>query len=132
MLNGYCVQLGSLVAGEGELYNITAPTDVVANEILLHATPEVMYDPRQGSLEDFYVEIGEECRLYHMTVGDIITLTEDLFTVAPTVGTLVSPQVGSYLWGTAVAGASLQGTVIEATSLGFDNRPAYAIRITVA
>lgn len=132
MLNGYFVELGGLVAGEKELYNITAPT-AVGNEVLLHASPEVMYDPRQSALEDFFVEAGQECRLYHLNVGDIITLTADLFDGTPAVGTVVSPQVGDMnLVAPAVAGARLTALIIEATTLGFNRVPAYAIRVLTA
>ena len=129
MLNGYFVELGGLVAGERETYNITAPADVLATVVLLHASPEVMYDPRQSALEDFFVEIGEECRLYHLTVGDIVTLTEDLFTAPVAVGDVLSAQVGSYKLGALVAGARVTFEVIEATTLGFNNIPAYAVRV---
>jgi hypothetical protein len=132
MLNGYFVELGGLIAGERETYNITAPADVLATEVLLHATPEVMYDPRKSALEDFYVEQGEECRLYHLTVGDIVTLTEDLFTAPPAVGDVVSPQVGSYLLGAVVAGARLTFEVIEANQLGYNRVPAFAVRVLTA
>jgi hypothetical protein len=130
MLNGFFVQLGSLVVGERELYNITAPTDVLADEVLLHASPEVMYDPRQNALEDFFVEAGQECRLYHLTVGDIVTLSADLFTGTPVVGTPVSAQIGAFnLITPAVVGARFTAEVIEATTLGFNRVPAYAIRV---
>jgi hypothetical protein len=130
MLNGFFVQLGTLVVGERELYNITAPTDVLVDEVLLHASPEVMYDPRQNALEDFYVEAGEEVRLYHMTVGDIVTLTSDLFTGTPAVGDVVSAQVGAFnLIAPAVAGARFTAEVIEATTLGFNRAEAFAIRV---
>jgi hypothetical protein len=129
MLNGFFVQLGSLVVGERELYNITAPT-VLAEEVLLHASPEVMYDPRQSALEDFFVEAGQECRLYHLTVGDIITLSSDLFTGVPAVGTNVSAQLGSFnLVSPAVVGARFTAEVLEATTLGYNRTPAYAIRV---
>jgi hypothetical protein len=129
MLNGFFVQLGSLVVGERELYNITAPVDV-ADEVLLHASPEVMYDPRQSALEDFYVEAGEEVRLYHLTVGDIITLSSDLFTGVPAVGDEVSAQVGAFnLITPPVVGARFTAEVIEATTLGYNRTPAYAIRV---
>jgi len=132
MLNGYFVALRGLIAGQRETYAITAPADVLATEVLLHASPEVMYDPRQSALEDFYVEIGEECRLYHLTVGDVITLTEDLFLEAPDVGDIVSPQVDEYKLGAVVEGARLQFEVIEATTLGYNNQPAYALRVISA
>jgi hypothetical protein len=132
MLNGYFVELGGLVAGERETYAITAPAEVLTTEVLLHASPEVMYDPRDSALEDFYVEAGNECRLYHLTVGDIVTLTEDLFVAPPAVGNIVSPQVGAFKLGAVVAGARLTLEVIEATQLGFNRVPAYAVRVVTA
>lgn len=129
MLNGYFVELGSLVVGERELYNITAPVDVTTTEVLLHASPEVMYDPRQSSLDKFFVEVGQECRLYHLTVGDIITLTEDLFATEPAVGDIVSAQNGAYKLGATVVGARLTFEVLEATFLGAMRTPAFALRV---
>ena len=132
MRNGYFVELGGLVAGEKELYNITAP-NAIGNEVLLHASPEVMYDPRQSALEDFFDEAGEEVRLYHLHVGDIFTLTADLFDGTPAVGTVVSAQVGDMnLVAPAVAGARFTALVIEATTLGFNRVPAFAIRVLTA
>ena len=132
MLNGFFVQLGALVAGEKDLYNITAPT-AVTNEVVLHASPEVMYDPRLGALEDFFVEAGEECRLYHLTVGDVITLSADLLDGTITVGTVVSPQVADMnLVAPAVAGSRLTLQVIQATQLGFNRVPAFALRVLTA
>jgi len=132
MLNGYFVELGGLVAGERETYDITAPAEVLTTEVLLHATPEVMYDPRQSALEDFFVEVGAECRLYHLNVGDIITLTEDLFVASPSVGDIVSPQVAGLKLGAVVVGARLTFEVIEATQLGFNRVPAFALRVVTA
>ena len=129
MLNGYFVELGSLVVGERELYNITAPTDVAGTEVLLHASPEVMYDPRYSSLDRFFVEVGQECRLYHLTVGDIITLTEDLFVTVPAVGDVVSAQIGGYRLGATVVGARLTFEVIEATFLDAMRTPAFSVRV---
>ena len=56
-------------------------------------------------------------------------MTEDLFVTAPAVGDVVSPQVGAYELGAVVAGARLTLEVIEATTLGFTNVPAFAVRV---
>jgi hypothetical protein len=132
LLNGYMVELQDLIVGERELYTVTAPTDL-ANELLLHATPEVMYDSLSNSLDDFEVEANEEGRAYHMTVGDVVTLTEDLFSAPPVVGELVVGTVGSYLMTPVdpVAGttARFQARVIEQTTLGYNPQTAYAIKV---
>jgi hypothetical protein len=130
--NGYFVELQDLIVGEKELYTATAPTDL-ANELLLHATPEVMYDSLANSLDDFEVEANEEGRAYHMTVGDVVTLTEDLFTAVPVVGDLVEGTVGDYRLSPVdpVAGttARFQARVIEQTILGYNAQTAYAVKV---
>jgi hypothetical protein len=132
LFNGYFVELQDLVVGERELYTVTSPTDL-ANEILLHATPEVDPNPLNVGLDDFYVEANEEGRAYHMTVGDIITLTEDLFTAPPVVGDLVVGTVADYRLSPVdpVAGttARFQARVIEQTILGYNNRTAFALKV---
>jgi hypothetical protein len=130
--NGYLVELQDLIVGERELYTATAPT-ALTNELLLHATPEVMYDSLANSLDDFLVEANEEGRAYHLTVGDVITMTADLFTGVPVVGELVVGTVGSYLL-TPVAPATgttarTQLRVIEQTVLGYNAQTAYALKV---
>jgi hypothetical protein len=130
--NGYFVELQDLIVGERELYTVSEPTDL-ANELLLHATPEVMYDSLANSLDDFEVEANEEGRAYHLTVGDVITMTADLFTGVPVVGNLVAGAVGSYLLVPVdpVAGttARTQLRVIEQTVLGYNAQTAYALKV---
>src|SRR5574342_743912 len=77
--NGGFAKLGSLVAGERELHNAVLPTDVTTDVIVLHATPEVMVDPRQQSLSAFVLTAGKAGRAYHLVEGDVVTLTVDLF-----------------------------------------------------
>ena len=134
LTNGLFGQLGDLVEGERETYEFLPVTDV-ADEVILHATPEVMYDPRKKGLKDFVLEAGTVGRGYHLERGDIITLTEDLFTDTPTVGEFAIPQEGSRKLTTSVDGntdggekPSLVFKVIEVTTLGFDATTAYALR----
>lgn len=128
--NGYFVELQDLIVGEKELYTVTEPT-ALTNELLLHATPEVMYDSLANSLDDFLVEANEEGRAYHLTVGDIITLTADLFTATPVVGALVVGTVGSYLLSpvATTTTARTQLRVIEQTILGYTAQTAYALKV---
>lgn len=130
--NGYFVELQDLIVGERELYTVTAPTDL-DNELLLHATPEVMYDSLKNSLDDFEVEANAEGRAYHLTVGDVITMTADLFTATPVVGNLVAGLVGNFRLAPVdpVAGttARFQARVIEQTVLGYIPQTAFAIKV---
>lgn len=136
--NGYIGVLGALVTGEREIKAFTKPaTATLATDIfVLHCSPEVMYDPTKG-LKDFEVEAGKVGRAYHFTVGDIITITVDLFVTDsdPDVGKYAVPANGTYLWGVSADGKvgevepKLVGKIIEKTTLGYDNTEAYAIEI---
>lgn len=137
LTNGLFGQLGDLIEGEKEAYEFLPITDVT-DEVILHSTPEVMYDPRKKGLKDFVLPAGTVGRGYHLERGDIITFTEDLFTDTPTVGEFVVPQVGSRKLTTSVDGTvevegspvkpSLVFKVIEETTLGFEATTAYALR----
>lgn len=137
LTNGLFGQLGDLVEGETEVYEFLPITDVT-EEIVMHATPELTYDPRKKGLKDFVLEQGKVGRVYHKVRGDIVTLTEDLFTDVPTVGEYAVPQVGSRKLTSSIDGTvEVEGTpvkpslvykVIAKTTLGFDMQPAYVLR----
>lgn len=73
--NGRVVITGSLVAGQRELFNAATPTAVATDEVLLVASPEVTYEAGDGIL-NFTNKAGKPARAYHLTVGDIITVTD--------------------------------------------------------
>jgi hypothetical protein len=130
--NGYFLQLGALVSGETELRTATKPTDVTKPNLVLHATPEVMADARKTGLKHFQIEQGDEARAYRLVVGDIITLTQDLFASLPVVGEDVAPQNGSFLLETALGTESLILDVIQETTLGYDNDKAFVCQVIKA
>lgn len=143
MTNGLFVQLGDLVDGETELYQVAVPqTDEdLAKEFLLHATPEVMADPRQAGLKHFVVEAGDAGRAYHLVKGDVITLTADLIDGTPVVGEFAVPQTGSLKLETSPDGkggstgaieVSLVLEVVRKTMLGYDGTDAYQMRVVKA
>lgn len=140
--NGLFVHLGALQAGETEVHQVVAPSfaTIEKEEVILHASPEVMYDPRKQSLEDFVLEAGQVGRGYHLVPGDVITLTADLFTATPTVGEYVVPDGnGSMKLTPSADGTATDGTntynprfvakVIEQTTLGVTGQTAYAIKV---
>jgi hypothetical protein len=138
--NGLFVHVGNLVTGERELHDVVAPsaTTFEKQEVVLHASPEVMYDERKYKLADFVLDAGVAGRGYHLTEGDVVTLTSDLFTAAPTVGQFVVPDDassmklkpsadGTVTVGTTVYNPKFQAKVIEQTTL--DGATAYAIKV---
>lgn len=138
--NGYFVQLGELVDGETELYEVVLATEVtdLQKEFLLHATPEVMPDPRHAGLKHFKVDAGDAGRAYHLVKGDVITLTADLIDGIPAVNQFLVPQLNSMKLEASPDG--LQGTdevslvlqVVRKTTLGYDNDDAYQLRVVKA
>ncbi len=146
MTNGLFVQLGELVTGETELYNVKVPTvdEDLQGEFLLHSTGEVDPDPRKAGLKFFGVEAGVAGRVYHLVKGDVITLTKDLFVEEPVVGQFVVPQLGGLkltasengkavgVDGTTPLDSSLVFKVDRKTTLGYDNMDAYQIRVIKA
>lgn len=134
MLNGFFVQPVALVEGETSLYVAGAPTDV-ADEVWMHVSPEVESDPRRQGLTVFEVPVGTAARAYHMTVGDVISMTRDLVTGAPAVGSFLIPAVGAYRLAVAAdeiaADASRFSAVVieDDITLGYNNEAAIAFRV---
>lgn len=87
--NGVFVTIGDLekVSNSGEVVKGVLGSEATKGEtvVLIH-NPEVMYDERLYKLEDYVIEAGHVSRGYHLTEGDIITLTEDLFANTVAVG----------------------------------------------
>ena len=130
--NGFFLQLGGLVDGEKELRTATKVVDATKGNIVLHATDEVDPDPRKAGLKHFTVAKDEAGRAYRLVEGDVVTLTVDLFALAPVVGDKVAPVNGSFLLDTATGDESLQLEVIEETTLGYDATQAFAVAVVKA
>ncbi|OME53987.1 hypothetical protein BSK59_15515 [Paenibacillus odorifer] len=135
--NGHFVQLGALISDETELYSVEVATDAadLKKEFLLHATPEVMADPRFAGLKHFQVEAGDQGRAYHLVKGDVITLTADLIDGTPVVDQFVVPQLNSLKLEASPDGlqgsdeTSLVFVVVRKTTLGYDGDDAYQLRV---
>lgn len=97
--NGCVVKLDSIMAdGQGavkdrEIWKAVTPaaTDTKADVVIV-ATPEVMYDERLGKLTDFYNEAGRPARGYVPHSNDIFSVTADALDGVPTVGQGVAIQ----------------------------------------
>lgn len=148
MTNGLFFLLGDLVTGERELRDVLpinesaiATSLSTSEEVVFHASPEVMYDEvNKRQLKDFLLKIGNKGRAYHFAVGDIITLTDDLFTSTPTVNQYVVIAIDGTMKlrpstdktvlasdGVTSISPRLVFEVIEQTTLGSDT--AFALQV---
>lgn len=131
MANGSFVMLGGLVAGERELRQVAVPTAIEAasKEVLLVASPELSYDALKKD-DEFVNKANKAARAYHLSAGDIFTVTDDMISGATAVGKFVEPIDGLKL-GAADAAPSTRfaGIVLEKTTLGFDAQPATVIQV---
>jgi len=111
--NGNVLKVGALVTGEREVFAGTAPAaNTPLNEVVLIATPEVMYDERKHSLDEFINEAGAICRGYAFHSGDIFSVTKDALAGAatPAVGNIVELKADTKL--NVVSEATSQSTVV--------------------
>lgn len=91
--NGQVVTLGSPVAGERELVNGVAPTDVTTQEIVIISSPEIVYE-KGKSLLDFVNKAGKPARADHFSAGDIVTVTDDVIDGTSVVDKYLVPANG--------------------------------------
>ena len=120
--NGSVLKVGALVEGEREIYvgGAVAADDKVADVVLV-ASPEVMYDERKKNLDEYINAAGKACRGYHIHSGDIFSVTKAALTgeAAPAVGNVVELAAGTKLNVVKdVTGATVVGTIIAVDVVG--------------
>lgn len=129
--NGNVVLLGALISGERELYAASTPAaNSPIKDVVLVATPELMYDERLRDLRDFYNEAGAACRGYHLNTNDVFSVTAEAINntkvdtssnpVAVAVGDIVELYAGTKLQvpgTTATASSTVVGKVIQVETL---------------
>lgn len=116
--NGNVLKVGALKEDEREVY---VGGDVAANDkltdVVLVASPEVMYDERKHNLDEFINEAGKNCRGYRLHSGDIFSVTADALTFATSaetdgkVGSTVELAAGTKL-NVKTDGATPDSTVV--------------------
>lgn len=125
--NGNVLKVGPLMDGEREIFKGSAPaanTDL--KDIVLVASPEVLYDERLRNLDDFINEADMPCRGYRLHKGDIFSVTAEALLVSvsgkttPEVGNLVELQAGTKLKvvASATSGSTQVGKVIHVEKVG--------------
>ena len=121
--NGSVLKVGALIEGEREVYvgGAVAASDKV-EDVVLVASPEVMYDERKKNLDEFINEAGKACRGYRIHSGDIFSVTKDALTGkgTPAVGDVVELAAGTKLnvADSATGGSTTIGTIIAVDVVG--------------
>ena len=121
--NGSVLKVGALIEGEREVYvgGAVAANDKV-EDVVLVASPEVMYDERKKNLDEFINEAGKACRGYRIHSGDIFSVTKDALTgkETPAVGNVVELAAGTKLnvADSATGESTTIGTIIAVDVVG--------------
>lgn len=120
--NGSVLKVGALIEGEREIYvgGAVAANDKV-EDVVLVASPEVMYDERKKNLDEYINVAGKACRGYHIHSGDIFSVTKEALAGAavPAVGNIVELAAGTKLnVVTEATGATVVGTIIAVDVVG--------------
>ena len=88
--NGCIVELKGLMEGEREIYlGVTPAADSKKKNLVVIATPEIMYDERKKGLIHFYNEAGRACRGYILHENDFFSVTAEALTGNPAKGSIV-------------------------------------------
>lgn len=130
--NGNVLKVGALKTGEREVYvgGAVAANDKISDVVLV-ASPEVMYDERKRNLDEFINKAGKNCRGYRLHTGDIFSVTKDALdgATAPAVGNIVELKAGTKLniVATATANSTTVGKIIAIDVVG--RYTYYAIKV---
>jgi len=123
--NGNVLKVGDLLAGEREVRKASTPAaNTALKDIILVATPEVMYDERKKNLHDFYNEAGKILRGYFLHEHDLFGVTADALNIAsgvtPTVGYAVELMAGTKMnvAASATSGSTQVGKIAAIETAG--------------
>lgn len=121
--NGNVVKLMGLMDGERELYKAVAPaanTDL--KDVVLVASPEVLYDERKKNLDEFVNEANVNARGYRLHAGDMFGVTVEGLSAAAEIkkGDIVELQADTKLKvvKTATSGSTPVGVIADINKAG--------------
>lgn len=121
--NGNVLLLNGLETGSREVYKGAIPTaksELV--DVVLVASPEVMYDERLRNLDEYTNEAGKIARGYHFHSGDIFSVTKEALdgVASPAVGNVVELKAGTKLnvAASATSGSTQVGKIIDKNVVG--------------
>lgn len=120
--NGSVVKLGTLEDGSREVFVCDTPAaDSELHDVVLVATPELMYDERKRNFDEFINEKGTIARGYRLHTGDIFSVTKTVLggVASPAVGNVVELADDTKLSvATATTGATKVGEIIAIENAG--------------
>lgn len=121
--NGRVLKADHLLDGEREIFvgvNVAANDDL--KDIVLIASPEVMYDERLRNLDEFINLPGKPARGYRLHKGDIFSVTKEALdgVAAPKKGNVVELKAGNKLnvAATATNGSTVVGKIHDVNVVG--------------
>ena len=121
--NGNVLKLNGLKTGEREIFVGAVPAaDDAIGDIVLIATPELMYDERLHNLDDYTNEAGKILRGYRLHKGGAFAVNKLALDgkSTPEVGDVVELKAGTKLnvAASATSGSTVVGAIeaVEATS----------------
>jgi len=113
--NGNVLKVNAHISGERELFEgVTPAANDALTDIVLVASPEVMYDERKRNLDEFYNEAGKACRGYRLHKGDQFGVTKEALDGAatPAVGDIVELKAGTKLNVVAAGTGATSGSTV--------------------
>jgi hypothetical protein len=121
--NGHVVKLNKLMDGERELYEAVAPTgseDLA--DVVIVASPELNYDERLHSLDDFYNKADRPGRAYTCNKNQIFSVTKNALAgkAEPEKGDVVELAAGTKLnvAASATSGKTQVGYIADVEQVG--------------
>ena len=119
--NGNFVLLAGLEDGAREIYVGVEPTASSAlTDVVLIASPEVMYDERKKKLDEFINVAGKAARGYRLHSNDIFSVTADALDGTPAKGKIVELQgdTKAKVVASATSGSTVIGKIIDVNVVG--------------
>lgn len=113
--NGNVVLVKGLDSGEREVFVGDKPAvDSSLSDVVLIATPEVMYDERKKNLNEFRNEAGEVSRGYRFRSGNIFSVTKEAIDGTAAKDDVIELMAGTKFKAvkTLTSGSTKVGTVI--------------------
>lgn len=117
--NGNVLKVGALMEGEREIFvGVDTAADTALTDVVLVASPEVMYDERKRNLEDYENEAGKACRGYRLRSGNIFSVTKEAFSADPGENKVVCLDAGTKMKPAAAAAGTVLGDIIAVETVG--------------
>lgn len=123
--NGNVLKVDELLSGEREIYRgIDPAVDDSLRDIVLVASPEVMYDESKRGLDNFINKAGYPARGYRLRPGNIFSVTADCLddntSDGLAVGSIIELQAKTKLSAvdSATQGSTVVGKIIHVETAG--------------